>query len=366
MEKIFDLHVHYSFDLSIKETVDIFQAEFAQTQTEKFCFLSLPHHADGEIVHFDPLQNIKGLFLKHVFCPNGYAFAGLSHPDDHADKQVVAEQFLKQIQTYFHSGYDGVKMLEGYPSLIKAWALPLDDVVYDAFYQFAQEKQFPILMHIANPTENWDAASAPPEAIAAGRVYDESYPTKQEITAQMFRVLEKFPRLKLILAHFGFMSDDLQQAQQFMTYPNTLFDITPGGEQLIYMQKEWNRWLPFWEKYQDRILYGTDTYAFPKDENWEIAFQRRPKFLWQFLQTKEFNTYLGVGFCGIGLEKSPRNKIYRENFVKLMGEPKGIDYTYMVEEIKRLLQTNLYSSIYAESDLQYMLEVLTKNNPMRL
>ena len=40
MEKVFDLHVHYTFDIPLQKTISIFKEEFALTETEKYCFLS--------------------------------------------------------------------------------------------------------------------------------------------------------------------------------------------------------------------------------------------------------------------------------------------------------------------------------------
>ena len=351
MEKVYDLHIHYTFELSLQDTVEIFQEEFTATGTEKYCFLSLPHHVVDGKAELDKTQNVKGLYLKSKFQPNAYAFAGLVHPDEHCDQERIAEAFLAQVEEYLSVGYDGVKMLEGYPSLLKAWKLPLDSPIYDKFYRFMEENGYPILMHIANPQENWDVEQASLQAIEAGRVYDASYPSKAEITAQVFRVMERFPKLKLILAHFGFMSYDIQEAARFMSYPNTLFDVTPGGEQLIRMQKEWVEWQPFWEKHQERILYGTDFYAFPKDENWETAFHRRPKMLRHFFETETEHVYLDESFMGVGLSHSLRNKIYRENFTKLLGEPKPIDEGYLLREAERVLKAD---------DLQYVQQTLHK------
>ena len=359
MEKVFDLHIHYTFELPLKETITIFKEEFAATGTEKYCFLSLPHEVEDDLVVYDELQNIKGLYLKQVFSPNAYAFAGLVHPNEHANIKAIAQNFLQQAKEYLANGYDGIKMLEGYPSLLKAWQLPLDSPVYDSFYGFMEEKGYPILMHLANPKENWDIETASVDAIQAGRVYNASFPTKREITAQIFRVLEKFPKLKLILAHFGFMSYDLSEAERFLSFPNTLFDITPGGEQLINMQKEWKTWLPFWEKYQNRILYGTDFYAFPKDENWEIAFRRRPDFVRQFLETDKQHQYLDEAFYGIDLNKKIRDKIYRENFIALLGAPKPINNDYLLYIAHELLTIPNKKSKYANDDLQYLIANLS-------
>ena len=355
MENVFDVHIHYTFDIPLQETVAIFKEEFTATQTDTYCFLSLPHHAAGNTVTYDEMQNIKGLYLKHAFSPNAYAFAGLVHPTDHSDTDKVAESFLNQAKEYFSVGYDGIKMLEGYPSLLKAWHLPINSPVYDKFYAYMEQNGFPIIMHVANPAENWDIKKASPDAIAAGRVYDVSYPTKDEITSQVFSVMEKFPNLQLILAHFGFFSEEMDNAERFLSYPNTRLDITPGGEQLIYMQKNWDKWLPFWEKYQDRILYGTDFYAFPKDENWEIAYTRRPQFIRAFLETNKEHTYLNEPFQGVLLDKSLRDKIYRENALKMLGEPKKVDLSYMCIEAQRLLKIGNKLSKYAEEDLKYIL-----------
>ena len=358
MESVFDIHIHYSFDIPLKETISIFKEEFATTQTDTYCFLSLPHHEHKGAVAYDEMQNLKGLYLKAAFSPNAYAFAGLVHPNNHNDVEKVADDFFEQAQLYLSVGYDGIKMLEGYPSLIKAWHLPIDSPVYDKFYAFMEEKGYPVLMHAANPAENWDIQKASPQAIAAGRVYDASYPTKQEIIKQVFAVMDKFPKLKLILAHFGFFSDDIALAERFLSYPNTQLDVTPGGEQFIHMQTEWNRWLPFWEKHQDKILYGTDFYAFPKDENWEIAYNRRPKFVRQFLETNTEHIYLDEPFQGVALEKALRDKIYRKNAFKLLGVPKNIDFEYMRDEAKRLLKAKNKLSKYADEDLEYILNML--------
>lgn len=359
MEKVFDLHIHYTFELPLEETIAIFKEEFAQTGTEKYCFASLPHHANHDgTVSYDESQNLKGLYLKKVFSPNAYAFAGLIHPTNHENVSGIAENFLAQAKEYLTNGYDGIKMLEGYPSLLKAWNIPLDSPIYDSFYAFMEENGYPILMHIANPKENWDIEAASLDAIRAGRIYDDSFPTKKEITSQVFRVLEKHPQLKLILAHFGFMSYDILEAERFLSFPNTLFDITPGGEQLIRMQKEWNIWLPFWEKHQNRILYGTDFYAFPKDENWEVAFRRRPDFLRRFLETNAQHQYLGENFSGVALDENIRRKIYRENFLALLGTPKKINVDYLRHTANEMLSVKNKKSPLINDDLSYILNNL--------
>ena len=361
MESVFDIHIHYSFDIPLKETISIFKEEFATTQTDTYCFLSLPHHARNGVVDYEQLQNIKALALKREFSPNFYAFAGLIHPQNYTDKKSIKKEFLRQVEEYFAVGYDGMKMLEGYPSLLKVRRIPLDDEIYDSYYAFMEENGYPIIMHIANPNENWDISKADKYAIQAGRVYDSTYPTKDEITRQVFSVMKKYPKLKLILAHWGFFSQEKENAEHFLgDYENTMLDITPGGEQYLNMAKDWGYWHSYIDRYQDKILYGTDFYAFPDEDKaeWHTAFMRRPKFVREFFETDTGHTYLDEKFQGILLEKTLREKIYWDNAERLLGVASEIDKKYMFTEAERLMALPEKQSKFADVDLQYILETL--------
>ena len=357
MKEVFDLHCHYLFKIPLKETVEIFKEEFSYTHTAKACFLSIPQdYTDkGEKIS-DPLQNIKGMFLKRAVSPNGYAYAGLVHPQDYSDTEGISREFLKQVENYYRSGFDGIKMIEGYPTFIKFTRHGIDSEIYDKFYAFCEEKGFPITIHIANPDENWNLNKARKYAIEQGRVYDSSYPSKEEITGQTFRVLEKYPRLRMAVAHFGFFAEHYADAERFMSYNNTYLDITPGGEQLIYMSKNWDKWLPFWEKYQERIFYGSDYYAFPKDENWETCFNRRPKFLREFFETDTKHFYLDERFKGIKADEKLLDKIYTENGLKMLEKPKKIDENYFIDEISELEKLEL--SDFDKADLKYIKQTI--------
>lgn len=361
MKEVFDVHIHYTHAVSLEKMIDVFGREFEETNTKKGCFLSIPHdlHAGETEVSYAETQNIKGLYLKRAFAPDFYAFAGLVHPQWHTDEKAIAKHFLRQAEEYFSVGYDGMKMLEGYPSLLKAWSVPLDSKIYDEYYAFMEANGYPIIMHIANPSENWDITKADAYAIKAGRVYDNTYPSKDEITNQTFGIMKKFPKLKLILAHCGFFSQERYNAERFLgEYENTGLDITPGGEQLLNMSREWNYWLSFIEKHQNRIFYGTDFYAFPDDdiERWRISFWRRPRLIRELFETDTEHDYAGTPFCGVKLDSALLKKIYWENAERTLGKPKAIDTAYLLREAQRLSALPNKKAPYADEDLQYIIK----------
>ncbi len=361
MRKVFEMHAHYLFDIPLEEQVKIFREEFLETGTYKCNFLSCPLHSDdGKTLRIGELQNEKGLFLKHAFAPNAYAFAALDHPADMVYDEKTAENFLWQAETYYTMGFDGMKMLEGYPSIRKATGIPLDHPVYDKFYRFMEEKGRMITLHVANPAENWDINKVDPYALKVGRFCDETYPTKQQLTDEVFSVMNKFPRLRLALAHYGFLTDDPKQFEAFLaSYENTLIDITPGGEQYFNMLEDWDTWKGLITKYQDRIFYGTDFYAFPREneENWRTAFTRRPWLVRNFFETDGEHEYFKQKFRGVKMDDSIVDKIFYQNAERLMGDPRAINRTAFASRCRGLLEEESIST-QGKLDLQYMLNNL--------
>ncbi len=357
MKKVFEAHAHYLFDIPLDETVDLFRREFEETGTYKCSFLSIPQESyDGKTLTFLELQNEKGLFLKHEFAPNGYAFAGLVHPKDMIYDEKTADDFLAQVKAYDKMGYDGIKMLEGYPQFRKANRTPLDDKVYDKFYAYLEEKQIPIIMHVANPDENWDESKVSEYAKSVGRFCDEETPSKKQLQNEVEGIMKKFPKLRLALAHFGFLTTDREAMETFMSYENTMMDITPGGEQYFKMLEDWDYWHEFLVKYQDRIFYGSDFYAFPysTEEEWRTCFERRPKFLRQFFETADEHIYGEDKFRGVKLEEDLLDKIYYKNSERILGEPKKIDYKAFRVRCESLIKDNSVTE-KGKKDLQYVL-----------
>ena len=301
------------------------------------------------------------LFLKHSFSPTAYAFAGLEHPVDASERDdaFLADLYLKQAQEYAEAGFDGMKMLEGYPSVRKAMKRPLDHRVYDKYYSFLEENEIPVTMHLANPESLWNIAEADEYSIKMGRVCDSTYPTKDELHDEVDGIMKKHPKLRLTLAHFGFMSTDIERAKRWMEYENTTFDITPGGEQLLRMGKEWDKWREFFSDYRERIVYGSDYYAYPEDEKWEENFMRRPKFIREFFETDTEHVYDGVKFCGVKLDESILEQIYWNNAMRLFGEPKKIDYSYIRRLAESLLSKPGKYSPFADEDLEYILDSIS-------
>lgn len=342
----FDGHLHtFLFKVPIRESLQLFQRQFDQHGVEKATFLSLPCETvpgETEFDQTDLLDNIRVMYHKAAFSPNAYAYAGLEYLGlDLTDMQGVSAALLEQVTRYKKLGYDGMKMYEGHPNFRKLLGYPLDHDVFDAFFNFCEEEQFPILMHLANPPEFWDADKVSDYWKARGCYFDETFPSFDDLQQEVIRRLDKNPQLRLTLAHWGFLTWNKDDAKKYFSYPNTVIDVCPGGENFFNILEDTAYWIPFIEKYIDRIVYGTDCYNFEFDneETWTRATSNRPLFVERFFTTTGTYQYAGKTYTGIGMREELYNKIFFDNLNTMMGQPKPIDYDYFINKCDQFLQT---------------------------
>lgn len=275
-------------------------------------------------------NNSAALLAKGLYPASFYVFGGLVY---NIGEPSTAEGFQRQAENLRAMGCEGMKMLEGKPTSRKRIPFRMDDPVYDRYYAFLQETGFPIVWHVADPGSFWDPARITEETKKNGWDYtDGTFPSKEQLYGEVDRVLEKFPRLRIIFAHFYFLSNQMERSEQFLErWPNVSFDITPGSEMYRNFSKDPARWRDFFIKHQDRIIFGTDN-ATPREprEKTFADMTDKIRMMRQFLETKE--TFEGFGCAtsrhvtGIGLEQSVLEKIYRLNFERYAGsEPQPLN-----------------------------------------
>ena len=74
---------------------------------------------------------------------------------------------------------------------------------------YVTEPDVPVLLHVNDPEDFWDASAVPVWAAAQGWLYDESYVNNEEQYRQMEAILKRHPKIKFIFAHMYFMSAQL-------------------------------------------------------------------------------------------------------------------------------------------------------------
>lgn len=331
-EKVFDGHVHCLMRIPVRESYDIYKAEFKDLQVKKAIFASCASHHDA---FCDPLQNLKCLYYKARFSPNAYAYASFEI-NTNLSKEEMKDDLTRQVKEYLTNGYDGMKTLLSMPKYTKYFGFNIDDERLDGVYEYLEQNGKPFLMHLAHPKYFWDLENLTEYRKQRGWFYDNTYPHFNDYFKAVFKVLDKYPNLHLFLAHWGFMGQDIELAEKYMSYKNTKLDITPGGEQYIYMLDNKDAWIEFIKKYSDRITYGTDQYNFDKNVeiDWKTSYHRRPDFVKQFLCTKTTHQYGSDTFTGINLPRKYRKKIFTKNLEQELGTPQPINFDYALAKIE--------------------------------
>lgn len=334
--KIINGHIHFENISLIKQTFDFFH----MLSIEKLGIVSL---ADLKRVNNNP----QAICFKAMYPQDTYVMGGLDYTDinkysGQKIRKTLADQVLKMLKI----GFDGVKLIETKPSISKNMPFNIDDPVYDSFFGLLEERQLPIVWHVADPEEFWDERTIPPAAKMRGWDYSNgTYPPKEEFHQRVERVLNRFPNLKVVFAHFCFLSANLSRASTVMdTYPHINFDITPGAAIYCDFSKKPENARDFFIKYQDRVLFGDDTTVEENISREGIA--KKIFFMRNFLETdEEFLMPQGDKYFlprkdrirGIKLPKSVLNKIYYENFLRIFGKkPRALDVFAGKEECHRI------------------------------
>ncbi|MCX7704892.1 MAG: amidohydrolase family protein [bacterium] len=335
--QVLDSHVHFGNISRIKET----KRFFATNDIDKICIVSSPSLS---LINSNPQALcFKATFPSDIFIMGGLDYFGITKLQLKNRKKFLVKQLLKMMET----GFDGLKILETKPNLFKLMPFKIDEPEYYDFFEILQEKKFPIVWHVADPPEFWDRQKIHPLALKRGWGYfSKGFPSYEEIRQKVSRVLSNFPHLKIIFAHFYFLSQNLDEAADVLEkHQEVNFDITPGAEMYINFSQRPEATRNFFIKYQDRIVFGTDTSITEKFDR--RGTREKISFMKRFLETEDvFHMPKGdINFLsqpdkpikGIKLPFSVLRKVYRKNFMEIVGrKPKKIDMNSAIEECVRI------------------------------
>lgn len=287
----------------------------------------------------DVSNNIMVALYK-LYHPDFYAHGGLIY-DTYPVPAVMTEGMdpLTQYKELMEIGFDGIKMLETKPTEIKAIGRTVDDPLYADFFAAVEQDGTHMVWHVNDPDIFWDINKIPADCLEAGWYYgDGTYPAYETIYKQALAVLERHPSLKVSFAHFFFLSEDPERLEEiFAKYPGVSVDLTPGVEMYGGFGKRCQYYYDFFNRYADRIEYGTDAHDGGEGYNWVIA-----DTVYRFLTTDDDFDIWDYQFKGLKLPEETTEKILWKNFAGRVGEtPKPINVAALkayVEKYKHLIQ----------------------------
>lgn len=246
---IIDGHVHVSAQTNIDYLADFLE----KTNTDKANIIACSH---SKLFSLTPLA----LKMKEKSPNRFYVFTAPDVKAYEEHQKDLGEYMVEYLKALIDKGCTGIKLLEGKPQMRKMYPIPDFDLdIWEPFFKWCEDEQIPILWHVNDPEDFWDSENAPSFAIKQGWLYDETYVNNEDQYRQVLTVLKKHPKLRIDFAHFFFMSNQLDRLSKILNeFENVMIDITPGIEMYENFSKDINKTKIFFEKYHNRIIYGTD------------------------------------------------------------------------------------------------------------
>ncbi len=246
------------------------------------------------------------------------------------DDEGWSDREAKRLADGFRQGAKGLKIHKSLGLTIRykdGRLMPVDDPKLDKVWATCGEHGRPVMIHSADPAafftpldrenERWHELNEHPDWL----FYGDKFPPREELIAQFLRVVGRHPETTFIGAHFGNNAEDLAAVGRSLDeHPNLYVDIDARISELGRAPYSARK---FFIKYQDRIMFGTDTN--PRRDAFRIYYR--------FLETDDeyFDCAAShhlQGFWriyGIFLPDEVLEKIYTKNAerVLLAGKPAG-------------------------------------------
>ena len=210
----------------------------------------------------------------------------------------------------------------------------VDDRRFDPMWEACAAHRLPVFIHTSDPeafflpvdcaNERWDELGHHPDWSFHGR----DFPSHEELMAARDRVFARHPRTQFVALHVGHDAENLPFVSESLDrHPNMTVEL---GARIGELGRQPRAARKFFEKHQDRILFGTDAVPPPDGENYpqQVFKDELYEIYYRFLETEdEYFDYAPAPvppqgrwrIYGLGLPEAILEKVYRANAVRVLG-----------------------------------------------
>jgi predicted TIM-barrel fold metal-dependent hydrolase len=207
----------------------------------------------------------------------------------------------------------------------------VDDPRFDPMWEVCGALGLPVAIHVSDPlafflpidrfNERFEELNNHPD----WSFYGPGFPSNAELLDARDRVIARHPKTTFVALHVGNFAEDLGHVSRSLDrFPNLHVDIAARIGELGRQPRASRR---FFEKYQDRILFGTD--AVPKGDEFpqQVFCDELYRIYFRFLETEdEYFDYAPARvppqgrwrIYGLGLPEGILRKVYSENAARIL------------------------------------------------
>lgn len=195
--------------------------------------------------------------------------------------------------------------------------LRLNDPDLDPIWEAAARLKLPVFIHTADPqeffrevdntNERWLELTLFPE-----RLYpQDKYPSFNQLMAERDSLFLRHPKTTFVAAHLGWHANDLGRlGRMFDKMPNVLAEV---GAVLYDIGRQPRSAHDFFIKYQDRLLFGKDSFQPEEYPYYWRVFETRDDYFDYYRDYHAFWKLYGIDLPDVVLKK-----VYYQNALRIM------------------------------------------------
>ncbi len=318
--KKFDIHIHIN-------TEEAFFME--QAKADNFQFLDIVDDRPFGV----SMDEQKKIALRHLnnFSKNMAVATTFSVNDWGNDNW--SDNTIKGLKKSFSDGAIAVKIWKNIGMDLKdenGKFVMVDDIRLEPILDYLVTNNIPLLGHNGEPRDCW----LPLDEMTFNQGYYGShpeyhmylhpeYPSYQDQIDARDHMLEKHPNLIFMGAHLGSLEWSLNElAKRLDKFPNMHVDLTRMPNLKLHTFNNRQETREFFIKYQDRLIYGTDSQINASTNTAEFKKNIHDRWVreWKFYVTDEKINLENYGNLeGLKLPAEVVDKIYAKNAFRILG-----------------------------------------------
>lgn len=259
------------------------------------------------------MDNVNGSFPNRFSVFTNIEFRSIDAPD-------WAEETIKQLEFDVKNGAKGLKIYKSQGMSHKdslGNRITIDDPRIDPVWAKCGELGIPVLIHSADPFQFWQPHDENNERWLElklrprrKREADNPAPWKQ-IMGELFHIIKKHRNTTFIAAHMAWHANHLEKLGEILDEnPNMYVEIGAVIAELGRQPRAANR---FFEKYQDRVLFGKDSW---NKEQYYTYFRVLESDDEYFPYYKRYHAFWKM--YGLNLPDEILKKLYYKNALKIV------------------------------------------------
>jgi uncharacterized protein len=263
------------------------------------------------------VKNTKGKYPTRFII-----FANLDFKD--IDEPGYGERAAKQLEEDVKNGAQGLKFFKNWGLTVtdkNGKRIPTDDPRLDPVFEKCAQLGIPVLIHTGEPRSFFDPSDRFNERWLELKQFPDrarpadKYPSWETVMGEQHHLFEKHPKTIFIAAHLGWLGGDLARLGKLLDrLPNVYTEVAAVVAELGRQPKFAREWFI---KYQDRVLFGKDTWAPEEYYTYFRIFETSDEYFDYFRKRHAF-----WQMYGLNLPDQVLKKLYYKNALKIIP---GID-----------------------------------------